>query len=286
MNESRFIWLFQQHRLADAMSYVFEFRHVNEPYLIDLSHVSYVRVTSHMSIPTVSPRESDELFARIPTCEWAIPHRNESCLICMSHVSYDYTCSIASRIESAVFLNTDMWMSHTSQEWVMPHMNESLSHMYESRLVCLYLQHRLAKAMSCSLEYRHTNKPYLIEMSHASYVWVTTHMTIPTASPRECDELCFWIPTCEWAISHRNDSCLIWMSHVSYDYICSIASRMHIWVSHVSYEWVMSHMHSLVSDDYTYPYVYTCSIASQMHIWMGRVSYKWMNSHMHESHLR
>ena len=40
-----------------------------------------------------------------------------------------------------------------------------------------------------------------------------------------------------------NESCHIWMSHVTYEWVMShMNESCHIWMSHVTYEWVMSHM--------------------------------------------
>jgi len=86
-------------------------------------------------------------------------------------------------------------------------------------------------------------------------------------------------------MSHRNESCHIWASHVTYEWVMShmnesclhlcltstshaishVSKSCHIWMSHVTYEWVMSHMNE------------SC------HIWMTRVSYEWVMSHMNES---
>jgi len=75
----------------------------------------------------------------------------------------------------------------------------------------------------------------------------------------------------EWVMSHMNESCHIWMSHVT-SITCNGRVRMNlsescnilkescpIWMSHVSYEWVVSH------------------------IWMNHVPYKCDMSHMNES---
>ena len=44
-------------------------------------------------------------------------------------------------------------------------------------------------------------------------------------------------------MSHMNESCLIWMSHVAYEWVMShMNESCLIWMSHVSYEWAMSHM--------------------------------------------
>jgi len=63
-----------------------------------------------------------------------------------------------------------------------------------------------------------------------------------------------------------NESCHIWMSHVTYEWVMShMNESCLIWVSHVTYEWVMSHMNE------------SCLI------WMSHVSYEWVMSHMNES---
>jgi len=79
----------------------------------------------------------------------------------------------------------------------------------------------------------------------------------------------------EWVMSHMHESCLIWMSHfltwmshVSYEWVMSrMNESCYIYTSHVSYAWVMSHMNE------------PCLIC------MSHVSYEWVMSHMHESRL-
>jgi len=44
---------------------------------------------------------------------------------------------------------------------------------------------------------------------------------------------------CVWVVSRMNESCRIWISHVTYKWVMS---RCHIWMSCVTYEGVMSHM--------------------------------------------
>jgi len=60
--------------------------------------------------------------------------------------------------------------------------------------------------------------------------------------------------------SRMNESCHIWMSHVTDEWVMS-----HIWMSHVTYEWVTSHMNE------------SC------HMWMSPVTYEWVMSHMNEA---
>ena len=63
-----------------------------------------------------------------------------------------------------------------------------------------------------------------------------------------------------------NESCHIWTSHVTYEWVMSHMNKScHIWTSHVTYEWVMSHMNE------------SC------HIWMSHVTYEWVMSHMNKS---
>jgi len=42
-------------------------------------------------------------------------------------------------------------------------------------------------------------------------------------------------------MSHMNESCHKWMSHVTYEWVMSqMNESCHIWMSHVTYEWFMS----------------------------------------------
>ena len=71
-------------------------------------------------------------------------------------------------------------------------------------------------------------------------------------------------------MSHMNESCLIWMRHVTYEGVLShMNESCHIWMRHVTYEGVLSHMNE------------SC------HIWMRHVTYECVMSHMnaacHES---
>jgi len=72
--------------------------------------------------------------------------------------------------------------------------------------------------------------------------------------------------TYEWIMSHMNESCHTWMSHVTYEWVMPhINEPCHAWMSHVTYEWVMSHMNE------------SC------HTWMSHMTYEWVMPHMNES---
>ena len=68
---------------------------------------------------------------------------------------------------------------------------------------------------------------------------------------------------------HMNESCHIWMSHVT------LMTKSHIWMSHVTYEWVTSH--SWLSHKLIRCLTHKCIMP---HIWMRHVTYKSLMSHL------
>ena len=173
-----------------------------------------------------------------PTYEWVRPH------LWMSHVSYEWAISHA-------------WMSHVratasrclsqvtrvSYEWVMSHMNESclirtsniraiasryLSHVtraYASCLISWVMSHTHKRSMSNNEQEQAIMMSYIIchvTNIHASCrkSWVMSHTHKQSMSNER-----------GWAITSRcltqvardplNESCLIWMSHVSQERVIS-----------------------------------------------------------------
>ena len=119
------------------------------------------------------------------------------------------------------------------------------------------------------------------------YKWVMSHM----------NESChIWMShvTYEWVMSHMNESCHIWMSHVTYEWVMSHTNEScHMWMSHVICEWVTSHTNeschiwmSRATHMHESCHIWM-SCATHMnescHIWMGHVTYEWVMSHMNES---
>ena len=44
-------------------------------------------------------------------------------------------------------------------------------------------------------------------------------------------------------VARVNESCHVWVSHVTYEWVMSrVSESCHVWVSHVTYEWVVSRM--------------------------------------------
>jgi len=129
---------------------------------------------------------------------------NESCLIWMSHVSYEWVMSYIN--ESCL-----IWMSHVSYEWVMAHMNES----------CLVWMGHVSYEWVMS----HMNESCLILMSHVSYEWVMSHMNESSPISYECvtngrfAEIDLQdIAYISHGMSHVNESCHTWRSHVTHMY--------------------------------------------------------------------
>ena len=147
-------------------------------------------------------------------------------------------------------------------------------------------------------------------MWHNSSICHTSHTNMPcnkkaitTRHMWQCHIIC------ECVMSHMNESCHIWMSHVTYHKskyywqglqsvkrvvckgLCSmneswLMSHMdeacHIWISCVTYEWVMSHMNEscrIWMSRVTYEWV-VAHVNESCHIWMSHVTYEWVVSHM------
>jgi len=99
----------------------------------------------------------------------------------------------------------------------------------------------------------HTHTHHSCRCHIHEWVWVS-HGTHVNVSCHTCECLLLHYGRChihEWVMSHMNESCLIWMSHVSYEWVMShMNESCLIWMSRVSFlyscrchihEWVMSH---------------------------------------------
>jgi len=140
-----------------------------------------------------------------------------------------------------------------------------------------------------------TNRSHPIVVYDSKYtcgyidVWLSCICTQVTCVTLRC--------TYEWVIyvtclcctrvicmSHMNESCHIWMSHVTYEWVMShMNESCHIWMSHVTYEWVMSHMnaacHIWMSQQHLKVIYVTCVCCTRV---MMHVTYEWvMNASCH-----
>jgi len=82
----------------------------------------------------------------------------------------------------------------------------------------------------------------------------------------------------EWVMSHMNESCLIWMSRVSQRNISIRTSSRtcHTWMSHVSQDWVMSHINeSCPTKKHQHANVisHMSHVHESWHIWMSHVTH-------------
>jgi len=146
---------------------------------------------------------------------WLISHVDESCLVWMSHVT----------------------VSHVLYKWVMSH----FIHMrYESCISFIIQICNMTHPCVRHDSFRHVT--WLIHMCATSSTWDMNHACVTC----ECEcHTCMIRIRGGWVMSCMNESCLIWMSQVSY-------------------EWGMSHMNE------------SCHIAymhDSYHMWMSRVTY-------------
>jgi len=94
-----------------------------------------------------------------------------------------------------------------------------------------------------------------------------------------------WLSMYVGVEGHRNESCRIWMRHVTYEYVMPHMNvSRHVWRSHVTYECVMSHInvshHICISHGHiTYKWDMSHMIVS-WHTWMSHVVYKCVKSHV------
>jgi len=162
--------------------------------------------------------ESCHVWISRITYEWVIPQINESCHVRMSHVTCEWVMS-------------HIWMSHVTYEWVMSHINESLPDV--SALFCVSEWVIAHMNESCHIWMSHVTYDWVMShiwMSHVTYEWVMSHInkSLPDVSAS--------LRVSEWVKAHMNES-------VTYK---SVVSRMnescHMWMSHSSYEWVVLHI--------------------------------------------
>jgi len=119
------------------------------------------------------------------------------------------------------------------------------------------------------------NESCLICTSHITYEWVmSSYMWMRDVSNE-------WVMSHEWVMSRMNEfACLIWMwlmvMDPRYEWVMShMNESCHIWMSHVTFEWVMSHMNES----------FTSHINGSCHIWMGHLTYEWaVLSHVYKTH--
>ena len=119
--------------------------------------------------------------------------------------------------------------------------------------VCVYTWVTSRVDKSCHMWMSHV--PYRISSIARKMFWIVN------VRLSRCVCVCVYLShvTCEYVMSHMNESCHIWMSHVTYGmrrlachvwhsgiYTCIPVSVRYtcnfMWIRHVTYEWVMSHM--------------------------------------------
>ena len=139
-------------------------------------------------------------------------------------------------------------------------------------------------------------------VSHMKYhIWIYVHICLGADGRVAYMMMFMWghemndllkHDTCEWVMSHINESCHMWMSHVTHQWVMSHvnvrtrdervtnymwderpAETCHMWMSHVTHQKVMSYI-TWTPDERP---------AEACHMWMSHVTREWVMSHVNES---
>ena len=173
---------------------------------ISMSHVTHTNESSHMWMRH--------------ECQWVMSHMNESCHIWMSHVTYEW---VMSHMNEACHI----WMSHVTYEWVMSHMNVSwqvsMSIPHDT-----YQRAYATRELVCDI--------YSLRRVMTSWhvmTWVKSHVTwcVTTRINELCHTWALLAPSLEALMSTRYVTCHMWMSHVTCEWFISHANESCIYLS-------------------------------------------------------
>ena len=105
-------------------------------------------------------------------------------------------------------------------------------------IMCVYIS-----MYKCLYVYIHVCICIYLYMYVYIYVYIYIYVNMYTYIYIHTGEGCVISKWCvEWVMSHMNESCLIWMSHVSHERVMShMNESCHTWVRHRTYEWVVLH---------------------------------------------
>ena len=167
------------------------------------------------------------------------------------------------RVTSRVNESRDVRMSHVTFGGGMSRMSES------SPMTCEWV-------MSCKSRDVLMSHVIRSESSHMTYEWVMSCIMWTYAFISHANESCHM---------HVNESCQIWKSHVTCEWVMShVNVSCHIWMSHVTFEWAMSCIMrtcafmSHVDGHVTCEWV-TSPVNESCHMWMSHVTFEWVMSH-------
>jgi len=171
------------------------------------------------------------------TREWIKSQMNHSCHVWMSHVTWGCVTSRmnasihrsgnGSNLRSHLNGSSHIWTSYVTYDWVISHKKESC-HVRIIRIT--YERVKLPSRAHAS------NLHWTVNESGPLWIIPVTYERV--VSGYEC------------VMSHMNESCQVWMSHVTYCHVrlnqviyecirSHVNESCHIWMCHVTYETVM-----------------------------------------------
>jgi len=186
------------------------------------------------------------------------------------------------RVMSVMNESCHTWMHHVTHEWVMSHIGRGThTHTHEREKERKREREREREEKNERESKRASKRadppwdPSVIRMWHDSFLCVTwlNHVWHYSFSANEGSSVGhYWGHVmCEWVMSQMNESCHIWMSHVTHKnescHIrmslrgCQSIESCQLWMGHVTSGRFMSHMNG------------SC------HVWTSRVTCGWVMLH-------
>jgi len=219
-----------------------------------MSLVSMSHVASHVTLETNWGESCLTLNESCHSYQWVMSHIEwVMSLMSMSHVASHVTHE-TNREESCLTLNES---SH-SYQWVMLRVMTHMEHIYWV-MSHMWTRHATRTneffARQISHKQAMPHKKKMDESCHARewVIWENESFEREIELFQQMSRFRKWVisenesfyvhETVCWEIgirhvTHMNESCHIWMSHVTYEWVMShMNESCHIWMSHVTYEW-------------------------------------------------
>ena len=196
-----------------------------------MSRVTHMNEPCHIwgsfQLAIHEPRLNESCLMRHVPCEEGMSHMNEIC-----HVPYE---EVMSHVKKAC----PIWMRYVMLQvkkacpiWISRVTYDRVVFIWTSHVTykCVVFYRNQTCHMSGSLHRHVTCEGVSTDMSHV-------RESPPCYTPATDVYICVYTVTHEWVMSHVNESCQMWMIHITYEWVLS-NTRMR----HVAYTWVKSSM--------------------------------------------